>query len=131
MNSPVLVIEEDADDLFVIRRRLEAGGTGNPVVSFFDGDDAIEYLGLGITSPEQYPLPCVMFTDLKLLGSDGFSVITWIRSRPELRGIKIFILSGSENPTHRARAEDLEVDGYLIKFPTVKVFADIVASASA
>ena len=128
---PVMVIEENPDDFYLINRRLEAAGVKNHVISFFDGDDAIRHLERALAASSPSGIPCVIFTDLKLLGSDGFQVAEWCRHQPGLNSTKIVILTGSQDPAHLKRAVEIGVDQYLIKFPEARIFTEIVASAVA
>jgi CheY-like chemotaxis protein len=121
----ILVVEENSDDWLLIERRIRAAGAENPIKLFADGDEALDYLA-GLIAAGNSPLPGVTFTDLKLLGTDGFGVIARIRQHPELNQMKVYVLSGSLNPAHRARALELGADGFLVKYPSKEVFAGIM-----
>lgn len=45
---------------------------------------------------EKYPLPFVIFLDLKLPYLDGLEVLNWIRSQPRLKSIVVVVLTGSD-----------------------------------
>src|SRR3954469_11560362 len=65
---PVLFVEEDLDDLYLIQQRLDSAGAKNPIVSARDVPDAIAFLEGVVSNTGLYPIPSVMFTDLKLSG---------------------------------------------------------------
>lgn len=127
---PIVVVEENSDDWLFIERRIRTAGAQNPLTMFSDGDEALDYLA-GLIARANSTLPRVMFTDLKLLGSDGFDVIARVRQHPELNQMKIFVLSGSSNPAHRSRAIQLGANGYLVKYPPADELAKILRSAGA
>lgn len=70
-----MVVEENPDDFYLISRRIQSAGAKNPLVTFFDGDDAIRHLEKVVAEPERNAVPCLVFTDLKLLGADGFEIV--------------------------------------------------------
>lgn len=133
MNAPalplVVVVEENSDDWLLIERRIRAAGMENPIAMFPDGDEALDYL-VGLIASGNSPLPFVTFTDLKLLGTDGFGVIARIRQHPELNQMKVYVLSGSSNPAHRARALELGANGFLEKYPTKEQLATVLRGSS-
>jgi CheY-like chemotaxis protein len=121
-SAPIVVVEENPDDLYLLTHRIKGSGSTHPIVDFADPADAIAYFERALQSANKGDLPCILFTDLKLLGGDGFEIIEWIRARPALQEMKIFVISGSENPRHRERASALGVTGFLLKFPSAEEF---------
>lgn len=129
--SPILIAEDDESDLFLTRRNLARAGLKQPVLTFGSGDAVIEYLaGLepGAGKPPASGWPRLLFLDLKLPRVDGFGVLRWIRGRPEWRGLKVVVLSGSDEPGDVERAKQLGADRYLTKHPPLAVFAEIIAA---
>jgi CheY-like chemotaxis protein len=126
-SSPIVVVEENPDDLYLLVHRLRASGANHPIVDFADPAQAIAYFEQALKSPDGSARPCVLFTDLKLLGGDGFQIIEWVRAQPPLRDVKVFVISGSENPRDRKRASDLGVHGFLLKFPSAGEFKTLLA----
>src|SRR5205823_11317652 len=137
MNSPaclppVLVVDDDPDALYFIRRQFEKACIQNPLITVVDAEDAIKYLEGRLTRPPfaDSPLPCIIFTDLKMPGMDGHEFVRWIRRRPEFDDIKVVVLSTSDRPCDIARATAGGADRYIVKYPGVDVFSDIVTAAS-
>jgi CheY-like chemotaxis protein len=127
--QPVLIVENDPDDLFLIRRLFAKAGVKNPVVTFEDGEDAIQFLR-GSCSATGAVLPCLVFTDLKMPRVDGFQLATWIRKQKALRDVVIVMLSGAGEESDVKRAKAIGIDRYLVKLPKPDEIAAIVAAAS-
>ena len=77
MARTILIVEDDR----ALAGTLEIGllAIDNvDTVTVFDGREAMEYL------ETHSPAPAVVLTDLDLPRVDGYQLITWMRSRPEL-----------------------------------------------
>lgn len=128
---PVLVIDDDPDDIFFIRRLLDQAGVENPIITFIDSADALAFLrALGESADAPRLKPCVMFLDIKMPKVHGFVLLKWIRRQPEFDDMHVIMLSGSDEPSDHLRAEKLGADRYLVKFPPAEKLAEVVAAAS-
>lgn len=125
----VLIAEDNNDDLFFFKRRLELGHVRNPVIEFGDGGEAVTFLQgfTGALRPEGYAELGVLFLDIKMPRMTGHDVLEWVRAQPRLGGLKVVMLSSSDDPTDLARAKELGADGYLIKYPSWQTLASIIS----
>jgi CheY-like chemotaxis protein len=129
---PVLIVDDDPDDIFLIRRLVEGTGTPRPVMTFKESADALEFLRSFTELPPSTALkPAVMFLDIKMPGVHGFVLLKWVRQQSALDDMHVLMLSGSDEPSDRMRAEKLGADGYLVKFPPVEKMAEAIAAAEA
>jgi CheY-like chemotaxis protein len=130
MLPPILIADDDADDLFFTQRVLVKGGTKNPIVTLRDGEEVLQYLRTALgeaAKPEARP--CLLFLDIKMPRCDGFEVLTWIRQQKALDSLYIAILSGSDEPRDRKRAADLGANHYLVKPADAKALTPVVLAA--
>jgi len=97
-----------------------------------DGQQALDYLtGKGsYADRESYPLPCIMFLDLKLPYVHGFEVLDRIRQRTDLNSLVVVVLTGSSEKKDCNRAYALGARSYLVKPPTAQLLRDIFNSLS-
>lgn len=116
--QPVVIAEDDADDLFLLLRQFKHAGIENPLVNCRDAGAAIAYFGEVLRSENEAAIPCALVTDLILPGMTGLELVAWVRNERRLADVRIVVLSGSENPDHRRQAEELNVDGFTSKFPS-------------
>src|SRR5690348_5236246 len=106
VTSPILVVEDDENHAFFIRRAFHQAGLLNPVHFVQDGDQALAYLaGEGpYANRDEFPLPSLVLLDLKLPNTNGFEVLEWVRAHPTLSGLRIIVLttSGATSDINRA-----------------------------
>lgn len=115
--SPILVAEDNADDVLLLKLACANAGLCHPVQIVADGSQAIHYLaGEGqFTDRTIFPLPCLLLLDLKMPGKNGFDVLSWIREQPFLRRLEIVVFSSSPDPGDINRAYDLGANSYAVK----------------
>ena len=125
---PILICEDDPDDLFFARLLVQRTGVRNPVITVEDGEHAITYLTGCIKTGA---CPCVVLLDIKMPLKNGFEVLEWARSQPELEKIGFIVMSGSALEADRQRARNLGAKNYLVKYPTPKDLGDAIRDATA
>jgi CheY-like chemotaxis protein len=120
-NSPaVLLVEDNEDDVFLMRRALRDSGVSISLHVVEDGQQAIDYLaGEGrYVDRSLAPSPALVFLDLKLPYLDGFEVLSWIRAVERLRRLPVVVLTSSPEERDRRRAAELGADQYCVKPPS-------------
>ena len=113
---PVLVVEDDEDDFFLTERVLRKFSRG-PIMHVEHGRAAIDYLaGLGpYADRAKFPLPQIMFLDLKMNQATGHEVLRWVRENLPTPP-RIFVLTGSNEPRDRELVKNSGVaSGYFVK----------------
>src|SRR6185312_12846130 len=118
----LLLVEDNPDDIFLMRRALKKSGLELPVQIVTDGKQALDYLsGAGhYADRSQFPRPTWVFLDLKLPYVNGFEVLEWIRSDSANRHLDVIILTSSPEERDKETAESLGAKAYLVKPPTVQ-----------
>lgn len=114
---PILLVEDNPDDVLLIRRASRKANLLNPLYVVEDGEQAIAYLsGQGIYADRnRYPLPVLILLDLKLPRKSGFEVLAWLKTHPQLRRIPVVVLTSSRESPDIVRAYDLGANSYLVK----------------
>jgi CheY-like chemotaxis protein len=126
----ILVADDDADDLFLLRRMLAKAGIKNPVVSLRDGDEVVSFLRPVVSAGNKGVQPCLVFLDIKMPRLDGFEVLRWIRKQSALKALPVIMLSGSDEPRDHKRASELGATRYVVKHPKPEVFAQLLTQYS-
>ncbi len=125
---PVLIVDDDQNDVDLLRGALTRAGVRNGLLAFTNSAEALEFLRSLSGSPEgPFLWPCAMFLDLNMPNVHGFVFLKWVRSESVFDDVKVVVLSGSEKPDDRDRALKLGADQYLVKFPPPEAFAEVVA----
>jgi CheY-like chemotaxis protein len=119
----ILIVEDNEDDVFLMRRALKSAGILNPVQLMEDGQRGIDYLrGTGEFSDRtKYPYPRVVFLDLQLPHKSGFDVLHWLESSGLERPL-VVVLTSSNSPHDRARCAELGAAFYAVKPPDACLF---------
>jgi CheY-like chemotaxis protein len=113
----VLLVEDIDDDAELVRRAFAKGNVVNPLQIVRTGEEALEYLtGTGrYSNRAEYPLPELLLLDLKLPGIDGFQVLRWIRQQPELKALRVVVLTSSEALSDATEAYKAGANSFLVK----------------
>jgi CheY-like chemotaxis protein len=124
----ILVVEDNEDDLFFMRRTLKTAAPTLAARFVTDGRQALQYLrGVdGFADRAQHPFPALVFLDLKLPFVHGLDVLAAIRAEPALQALTVFVLTSSAEEKDKARAQQLGVQGYLVKPPTPEMLSPIL-----
>src|SRR6185437_12179425 len=93
----VLLAEDDENDVLLFQTAFKKVGVSKLLVCVPDGEDAIKYLkGVGIYSDRiQYPLPCLLVTDLKMARYTGFDLLEWVQTQAQFNSLPAIVLSSS------------------------------------
>ena len=128
---PVIIIDDEPDDLFLLRRLLEKGGVQNPVITFLHSEDVRTFFAASAVVQKKVPeyAPCALFTDLKMPKIDGFELLEWLRRQEAFDDLTIIMMSSSDLPADVERAQKLGADHYLLKYPSPERIAEIIAAA--
>jgi CheY-like chemotaxis protein len=112
----ILQVEDDPNDVFFLRRAFTNAGVDNPLRVVNDGREAIDYLkGAGkFADREQFPLPGLVFLDLKLPHVMGLEVLRWIRQESGL-SLVVVLLTASAEEADIASAYRLGANAFLVK----------------
>jgi phosphoribosyl 1,2-cyclic phosphodiesterase len=99
------VVDDDPDILALLARVLEGAG------------HQVESSPSSLAALKQIPIsrPDCVITDIMMPEMDGFELTRELRRRPDLREMKIIVLSSKSYEFDRRRAKELGADGYIAK----------------
>ncbi len=114
---PILLAEDDDNDVFLMRRAFGRAGIPNPLFVVHNGQEAINYLsGTGeFSERRRYPLPALMLLDLKMPWMDGFDVLKWVRARKTFDSLPVVVLTSSKLQADVDKSRELGVYDYRVK----------------
>jgi two-component system, response regulator len=110
----VLLVEDDADHVFLVRRALaDLPGTEVTVEVAGDGEQATERLARSRFGPGGRPQ--LVLLDLKMPRMDGLEVLRHIRADKAARGLPVVVLTSSERQEDREEALRLGASWFVCK----------------
>ena len=120
MMKIVLLVEDNADDAFIMQRAWKKADVLNPLRIVTDGQMAVDYLsGDGeFKDREKHPIPGMILMDIKLPYLSGLEVVKWMRGYEPCRTIPVVFLTSSNADMDIHQAYSLGGSAYLIKPPT-------------
>jgi CheY-like chemotaxis protein len=115
MKKNVLLVDDDKIFNFLSRRTIENMGFAERIHVANNGKEALELLNDYFSG--SLALPDVILLDLDMPVMDGFEFVAAFRKLkfPEKNSIRIVIVTSSENPRDRQRAEELGITHYINK----------------
>lgn len=128
MLKPILLVEDNPNDLELTLVALERSQLANEVIVLRDGAEALDYL-FRRNSYDDRPAgsPAVLLLDLKLPKVDGLEVLKAIRESEELRSIPVVMLTSSREEPDLQRAYALGVNAYVVKPVEFKEFVSAIS----
>ncbi len=123
----ILHIEDREEDVFLLQYAFRRAEITNPLQLAKDGQQALDYLsGAGpFADRSRFPIPRIIFLDLKLPYKMGLDVLEWIRHQPALRTLIVIVLSSSIHEGDIQRAYELAVNAFLVKPADIDTMTDI------
>jgi len=120
-SSNIFVVEDNADDSFMLLKELERAHLEDHVMVIKNGKTALDYL-LKTTS-----VPLVLFLDLRLPGLGGVEILREIRQVDRLQRMPVIIMTGSSDPQDLKDCNLLGVTAFLAKPVSLITFIKTVA----
>jgi two-component system response regulator len=120
----ILIVEDDDNDLILIKRALKRARVDNPTVEARDGAEALDLL-LDGPSPLR-SLPIVVLLDVKLPRVDGLEVLARLRGDARTHTLPVVILTSSDEQEDLLRGYALGVNSYVRKPIDFVKFQDTV-----
>lgn len=115
-SAPVVIIDDNLDDLELLYRLLVKAGVRNPITKFQCATTAFEFLKK-IGAPD---LSRAVITDGEMPGTDGFALIRSLRALPQFSAARLIMVSGTDRPQAGQRALEAGAGAFIQKFPSAE-----------
>ena len=120
----ILVIEDNASDVFLLKRALNQQDFRFELVPLPTGDEALAFIrGQGAYAGAA--IPDLILVDLNLSKYSGEDILREIRSAAHLTGIPVCVWSSSRSRRDEALLRDLDVTRFITKPSGLDQFMEI------
>jgi CheY-like chemotaxis protein len=112
----ILLVEDDPGHARLIEKNLRRSNITNKIVSFNNGQDAVDYLfksGKYVESNHDSPLLALL--DLNLPGFDGYQVLQRMKQDDRTKRIPVIILTTTDDVHEVSKCYDLGCNVYITK----------------
>lgn len=111
LKNPIIIVDDDQDDQFLMKKVCEKLGVTNKILFFDDGRDALEYLR---TTTDK---PFIIISDINMPVINGFELRREINKDAALRekSIPFIFFSTAASPSQIREAYQLTVQGFFLK----------------
>ena len=120
-NTVILVIDDNPDDIFIVKRAIMKSRSGCTVETAADAVQAQERLG----RPD---LPGLILLDLKMPGMGGIEVLRFIRAGAQTRYIPVVMITSSKMESDQKAAYEAGANGFLHKEHDLTQFTESIRS---
>lgn len=125
--GPVVMVDDNAGDLFFVERCYQASGLKNPWLAFSRGGDFLAMLQR--VKDSQAPMPALVLLDLNMPGMNGIEILHTTRADGFFSKLPIFfVLTSSTDPRDQRRAQELGVDGFYTKTSSIDDYVDFFSA---
>ena len=116
MLKPILLVEDNPNDLELTLIALSKSQLANQVIVVRDGAVALDYLHRrGEYASRPAGNPAVVLLDLKLPKVDGLEVLRNVRTTDGLKSLPVVMLTSSKEEQDLVRSYELGVNAYVVK----------------
>jgi CheY-like chemotaxis protein len=123
----ILIVEDNAGDLRLIRDVLHDSKVSNKINSVRDGEEALEYIFKKGRHVDK-ATPDLIILDLNLPRKDGREVLAEIKSDPQLKKIPVVVMTMSQSEEDILKAYNLHANCFVTKPIDLDQFIKVVKS---
>lgn len=124
----ILMADDDPDDRQLTREAFEEARLANDLRFVENGEELLDYLYRRgkYTDPAASPRPGLILLDLNMPKVDGREALAKLKQDPDLRRIRVVVLTTSKAEEDVARSYDLSAASYIAKPVTFETLVDVV-----
>ena len=111
-HDPIVLVEDNEDDIVLTRRALSRNKIGNPLVIARDGAEALELL---LSANGDSINPAIILLDLQLPKVDGLTVLKRLREDPRTKLTPVVALTSSKAEQDVVAGYNLRANSYIRK----------------
>jgi CheY-like chemotaxis protein len=110
----ILLIEDDSLDVMNVERTLKKINAEHRLFVARNGQEALDMLR-GSRQEKIDPLPSIIMLDINMPKMNGIEFLSELRQDEELKHIKVFIMTTSDEESDRQLSREMGISGYIVK----------------
>lgn len=110
----ILLVEDDELDVISVERSLKKINLNIKLYTAYNGIEALSILK-GEANEKLESLPDIILLDLNMPKMNGLEFLKELRKDEKYQGVKVFIMTTSNDDKDRHITQDLGVSGYILK----------------
>jgi CheY-like chemotaxis protein len=110
----ILLVEDDYLDTMIVERNLRKMNVIHKLFIARNGQEALDMLR-GNGYEKINPLPSIIMLDINMPRMNGLEFLSELRADKQLKDIKVFIMTTSDQDEDRVATEKMGVSGYIVK----------------
>ncbi|WP_309637871.1 response regulator [Methylibium sp.] len=124
----ILMADDDADDRAMTKEAFDESKLANDLRFVCDGVELMDYLKRrgAYADPATSPRPGLILLDLNMPKKDGREALREIKDDPQLKSIRVVVMTTSKAEEDIARIYDLSAASYISKPVTFPALLDVV-----
>jgi hypothetical protein len=123
-SRPILLVEDNPQDLDLTLRAFKRRNLANPVQVARDGQEALDFIPRWQAGETP---PLVVLLDLKLPRVDGLEVLRHLRATPVSATLPVVVLTSSADDRDVRTAYQLHANSYIVKPVDFDKFMEVAA----
>ncbi|HUI75910.1 MAG TPA: response regulator [Candidatus Acidoferrum sp.] len=123
---PILLVEDDVNDVELVTAALKSGNLANPVIVARDGVEAVEILSKSRYDGLDANGPVVVLLDNKMPRMTGLELLRHMKNDERFKRIPVVMMTSSRAEPDLEQAYALGVNAYVVKPVDFKDFTDAV-----
>ena len=123
----ILLVDDDPNDVTLIKSALEEVHFGNQIVVAEDGEEAVDYLfhrGRYIDCTDS--LPVFILLDIKMPMMDGIDVLKIIRNNPSFDYVPVIMMTSSRDTSDLEECYKYGANSFVVKPVNIVEFIKVV-----
>jgi two-component system response regulator len=124
----ILMAEDDPDDRQLTKEAFQESHLVNDLRFVHDGEELMDYLYRRgrYSNPALSPRPGLILLDLNMPKKDGREALREIKADPQLKNIRVVVLTTSEAEEDILRTYDLSASSYITKPVTFEGLLEVI-----
>jgi len=123
----ILIADDDEGHLILVQDTLRSLGLDNPMLSFRDGQEVLDFLH-GVHPRHRYDPQAshLLLLDIRMPKLDGVQALTRIKQDHDLAKLPVIMLTTTDDPREVNRCHELGCGHYLTKPVDVSQFSQAI-----